>query len=304
MISISNLSLSRDVQLHVITPISGNLRDLSRLETTRSAAKFYAIRFIYIIDTDSDVEFQRISDSISNNDRANVELIHVNVKSPGLARNAGLEKIVKGWICFWDADDLPRVSEFYEMVVSADKNFQSICIGGFEIADQSGDVKGHFPLSENRERILFDIGMNPGLWRFGFQRELIGKIRFREYRMAEDQLFLAEIDFNFDKMLAYRDSVYRYFNVVPGQLTRDASAMKDILKTYREMYLRLRPRISPLSEMTTLMLTRQLLTGVKRLPLMDKFRVIRFGIFVIFISNGLRIQFLKCFCLIYRTKKG
>lgn len=293
-----------DVTLNVVTPISGNLNDLSRLEKTRFAAKSYAIHFIYVVDTDSDADFERIRDSISNDDLANVEIIQLNVKAPGMARNAGLERIVEGWTCFWDADDLPHVGEFYEMVKVAEKNSKTICVGGFEIVDSNEKIKEFFPVSQDKDKALIDVGMNPGLWRFCFQRELIGTVKFLDYRMAEDQLFLAEIDFCFDNMLTFTSSVYRYFNDVPGQLTRDPQAINDILETYSEMYLRLRPKKSVLSKMTSLMLARQLLTGLKRLPVVDKLRVTQFALFAIVNSQGLRFQLFNSFYRIYCARKG
>lgn len=297
-------NLPIDITLNVVTPISGNLQDLSRLEKTRFAAKSYAIHFIYVVDTDSDADFQRIRDSISKDDLTNVELIRLNVNAPGIARNAGLARIAKGWTCFWDADDLPNVGEFYEMVRVAEKNSKTICIGGFEIVDSKEIIKKYFPISQDKEKALIDVGMNPGLWRFCFQRELIGTVKFLDYRMAEDQLFLAEIDFCFDNMITHSSSVYRYFNDVPGQLTRDPRAINDILETYSEMYLRLRSKESVLSTMTSLMLARQLLTGFKRLPVVDKFRVARFAIYAIVNSQGLRFQLFNSFYVIYCARKG
>jgi glycosyltransferase involved in cell wall biosynthesis len=304
MNTLENQIVSRDTPLHVVTPISGNLADLSKLETTRLAATNYPISFIYVVDTDSEQDFERICSSISPGDHARVEIIRINVKSPGLARNAALQRIESGWICFWDADDLPQVREFYEMVCTAEKNSNTICLGGFQTINSKGIIKGHFPLSKTKKKTLIHVGMNPGLWRFGFQRELIGKTRFKEYKMAEDQLFLAEIEFSLDNLFNYTNSVYRYTIDEPGQLTRDAEAVKDLLKTYKEMYARLGLRSSPLRATRTLMFTRQLLTGMKRLPVKDKFKVIRFTLFILLRSQGLRIQLLKSLFIIIRTKKG
>ena len=300
----SSLHYYDEVLLHIVTPIFGKLFDLSKLASTRSEAKYFPIDFTYIIDTDSHIDFKRICDSISPQDLARVEIILVDVKSPGLARNAGLEKIKKGWVSFWDADDVPKVSEFYEMVLNADRLALSVCAGSFEVLDSQGVTTRDFLLSEEKENALTEIGMNPGLWRFSFRREIIKDSRFTKHRMAEDQLFLSEIDFTIDDFFISRSFVYRYLINQPGQLTSNTDAIVDLLNVYAEMYRKLRRCTGPQDSMRILMFTRQIITGLKLLSIRKKFEVLRFFFLAIIMANGFRIQLLKSIFLILRVRKG
>jgi glycosyltransferase involved in cell wall biosynthesis len=300
-----NLQLnSSETVLHVITPISGNLDDLSRLAVTRAAARELPINFIYVVDSNTDLDYERIIKSLSSEELARVEVIHLNVKSPGLARNAGLERIIDGWISFWDADDFPRVREFYEMVVNADRNKKSICAGGFEIFNQQSHLLVYKPLSDIEETALIQVGVHPGLWRFSFKRNAIGNVQFKQYRMAEDQLFLAELDIDLSKFISVENSVYKYVVGDPSQLTRDADAIKDIANACKDMYARIEKRQSLMNSVRTTMFLRQVLTGLKRLPIGEKIKVFHFTLGAIIKARGSRIQFFRSLMLILRARKS
>jgi hypothetical protein len=291
-----------DVCLHIVTPIHGKLTDLSKLETTRSASKGLPVKFIYVIDTDSGKDFERIHNSLSLTDLKRVKVIQADVESPGLARNVGLETVTSGWVCFWDADDLPAVSKFYEMVRIANQEMFSICAGGYETLTVDGITGREYLLPQTSQSSLIEIGINPGLWRFAFKRETIGELKFSSYRMAEDQLFLAEV--NFDEIYIFEDIVYKYRIDQPGQLTRNKEALKDIVFVYKEMYEKLIQRKIPHDSFRILMLTRQLLTGIKYLPLNHKFNVILFMCKVIIQANGFRAQIFKSLVIILAQRKA
>jgi len=292
----------KNVCLHVVTPIHGKLTDLSKLTTTRSFSSGFPVKFIYVIDTDSSEDFERIMKSISTADLEKVKVIRTNVKSPGLARNVGLEMITSGWVCFWDADDLPAVTEFCDMVRIANQEFYSICAGGYETLNVEGATEGKYLLPQNLQRSMIEIGINPGLWRFAFKREVIGELKFSRFRMAEDQLFLAKLDLA--QMYISEDAVYKYIINQPGQLTRNKDALRDIVFAYKEMYENLARRRVPQDSLRILMFTRQMITGIKYLPPIDKFKVILFMSSIFIEATEFRRKIIESLILIFKHRKA
>ena len=73
---------------------------------------------------------------------------------------------------------------------------------------------------------------------------------------------------------------------------------------YKEMYEKLIQRKIPRDSFRILMLTRQLLTAIKYLPLNHKFKVILFICKVITQANGFRAQTFKSMVIILAQRKA
>jgi hypothetical protein len=137
-----------------------------------------------------------------------------------------MHRITTEYFCFWDSDDIPLVQNFYEMVLQAAKDEIDIAVGLFEINE---DNKLRQNPLENKEISLIDkVALNPGLWRMAFVSKHFSEYRFRELRLAEDQLFLVEIDFAERRISADPRTVYCYNSASPGSLTKQRSNLSDI----------------------------------------------------------------------------
>ena len=77
--------------------------------------------------------------------------------------------------------------------------------------------------------------MNPGLWRWAFNRKHIQNIDFTEHLMGEDQLFLAACAPRSCEVYIADFVVYRYFKGVEGQLTSRFDAIKDLVEVNEHM---------------------------------------------------------------------
>jgi hypothetical protein len=75
---------------------------------------------------------------------------------------------------------------------------------------------------------LEQVAVNPGLWRFAFKSQIATATNFRELKMAEDQIFLAEALMRSKKIDFLPEIVYEYWQYPSGQLTKDKSALKDL----------------------------------------------------------------------------
>ena len=148
--------------------------------------------------------------------------ISVDVKSPGLARNAGIEVASGDYVSFWDADDLPLPENAIEALSSFTSDLD-VLISSYEI----------FYISNKRDVALKESSysewlLNPGIWRMIFRKDFIGETRFSAARMGEDQLFLANLHLKSNQLKFLKSPIYRYFIGDFGQLTNSKEALLDI----------------------------------------------------------------------------
>jgi hypothetical protein len=115
----------------------------------------------------------------------------------------------------------------------------------------------------------------PGIWRFAFKKELIKGRRFPDYRMGEDQVFLAKILLSEQNYLRYEEIVYGYSCNNPGQLTKDRKAVSDLEFAIKEM-LEIISHSQLSTKVIQMLLSRQILTLLKRGTLRLRLRSVGF----------------------------
>jgi glycosyltransferase involved in cell wall biosynthesis len=182
-------------------------------------------------------------------------------KSPGLARNFGIENSKEEWVIFWDSDDIPNLLEVYLALQELAEECE-LLVGDFETVNSKGIVRSY-----RSEGNLVQLGLNPGLWRILIKRELIGKTLFTSQRMAEDQVFLEELLIKIPIVLFTNRQFYKYFIGEPTQLTRQVVALRDLRKVVQniaEPPINLPPKIRLAIQ---LMHIRQLGSFWKRFPI-------------------------------------
>ena len=162
-----------------------------------------------------------------------ISTIEVSVQSPGGSRNAGMAQCQTDWIAFFDSDDI-----FDTRIVT---KYLQECNGTPDAIVFDFNIYGH-PM-HNDKRLIDDtsceitfhnrmeIVRSPGIWRWIFRYEEIKNIKFRDFRMGEDIVFL--VDFLGIKRCIYFCSELLYNYVVGnlGQLTRDGVAKQDLLRS-------------------------------------------------------------------------
>jgi hypothetical protein len=110
--------------------------------------------------------------------------------------------------------------------------------------------------------------MNPGLWRWAFNREHIKNVLFTEHLMGEDQLFLAMCKPEVSQVHIGKHIVYRYFKGVEGQLTSRVDAIKHLREVSQHMQSQILSSNSSQINFLFIMVVKQLAT-------LKKYRLIR-----------------------------
>jgi glycosyltransferase involved in cell wall biosynthesis len=288
-----NTFFNDDCILTVVTPISGTLTDFSKMQETLKTAYGFPIKFRYVIDTPSKERAEEIKSLLLNPLSNHPEFQFVDVSAPGSARNFGLIGLQTEWVTFWDADDAPNVVEFLKMVNAANENGFEMCLGDYAVfADQDRKFLYKSEVPKTFPQLGKCLGVNPGIWRFGFKSSRLGSIQFCDLKMAEDQLFLAEI--NLHKSPIYLSSliVYNYYTGGKSHLTKDKQALRQLPIASRKLLKLLDQSPDLISDFTTIMLSRQTLTSIKKAPILSKLSAILLGLNVIFFKDSIRKLFL------------
>jgi glycosyltransferase involved in cell wall biosynthesis len=291
--------------LTVIVPVhkmSGRLQRLRRWASQIDASR-QPIEILMIEDgmhVETYAELVDIKNELCN---TNIELLQVDTKSPGGARNYGLTRAKGDWIAFWDSDDEIVINTVIESISDWEKN-KKVHVYGYQTIDASREDK---ILSTNISRSLNDLVCELGLWRMFFQREFIDNHTFPNLRMGEDQVFFAKLAIHESEVAFHPEIVYQYVRNGSNQLTNNPIAIEDIQLCLAHLAEILYRRDRSIGVVIS-MYNRQALTAVRKLPLKIKPLVLHSYLMVFLrvpLRNKLRL-FLSLskvvtFCYIKRT---
>jgi glycosyltransferase involved in cell wall biosynthesis len=203
-------------------------------------------------------------------DERNFRFISGIYGSPGESRNRGIEEVSSKWITFWDSDDLPNVDNILRAVEESKTGYEVI-IGNF--------YKVKHPRKEIVEYSLGidwrnSVSRNPGLWRIVFQTSSIGKLRFSNLLMAEDQVFLVQYRLFDRTVLVWNNSFYEYHVSQSGQATSSKKALKDLARSVAITFAEISKIQSEFDANYRTVFVKQALTGLKKLSVPNKVKVL------------------------------
>jgi glycosyltransferase involved in cell wall biosynthesis len=276
--------------LSIIVPIS---RMSGRLDKIRNwladvDAEFFQIIFVHDVqDSTTSSELQEL---IRANLNHSIDLIEGRFGSPGAARNAGLEIVNGEWIAFWDSDDVPVVEAFKYMVNNSNLLGFEIAVGSFEIVNDSSNLTlGSQIFEDNRNLNLEMISSKPGIWRFAFRFKNFINMEFKHYLMAEDQVFLAELEIPARSIYFDKNIVYSYYTGGNFHLTKNKSALADLVDAAESTYQIALSQAGESKIFSLDLFIRQNLTSIVRANFLTK-------------VNSMRVLFKSFFKVDLRTK--
>lgn len=219
-----------DSSLTIIVPVHNMAGRLQNLAESITSAKNTNTQIILIDDNSSDGTFLELQNLTRISRNIDIQLLRVSFHSPGLARNAGLELVDTKYFSFADSDD-----KFYaQNIWKALNNIPSeteILIGSYK---ESEHGKNGSRLVHPRSPLWIDFALNPGLWRMVFKTSSVKGTRFKNFRMAEDQLWMAEVGLLNKNIACSSEVFYEYFSNNPGSLTSNTDAIGDLSKVLIE----------------------------------------------------------------------
>ena len=181
--------------------------------------KKYNIEIILVNDSE-DLTKKMFAEFLSiKND--NLKLIDSLERNPGGARNVGLKYVSGNQVIFWDSDDQPNAHNVIQMSQSLTLSGYDLIIGAYNEKNNKVAVKTKAP-SLNASQML----MNPGIWRVMFSTSFIRQTKFVNCRIAEDQIYFANILSLKPKIGLFHKTTYTYNRQKKG-ITQSDSIHRD-----------------------------------------------------------------------------
>lgn len=214
------------------------------------------VELIIVLDRQSVEAYEELRELIAELN-TDVRITTSDAGNPGGARNIGIKLATSEWISFWDCDDEPNASSVLSLIDSPSTTDYQILIGSYESI--IGETRNSRIISSKKRNWQIELGMNPGIWRFVFNRKFLKNSFFPEARMGEDQLFIQRVLNSNPKVLLSEAIIYGYRLDVPNQLTSRQSNLKDLTMINRKTIDEFNPK-GKYALLVRTMIIRQLLT--------------------------------------------
>lgn len=216
--------------LSIIVPIGDYLNNAFHIRNLIIKLYEEDVELILICDSLNQIEIDKIIELTTYN--SNIKVIRTNYKSPGLARNAGL-KIAQGkWIVFWDCDDNPIYCNTRKIIDIADNSNYDLAVGSFGISNQS--LTYFNKCNDSSKWNIYNLALNPGIWRIAFRKSFITNIEFEEEMWGEDQFFLLKVMHLNPEIYFSPEIVYYYEQRHSGQLTKQGNHVNDLYRVFKK----------------------------------------------------------------------
>lgn len=258
----------RNPFVSIVIPVGFSLSDLSNLDSTlRLNRGLEDVEFILVLDRVIPDFAEEIHNLLNRIEHINAKCIAVSFGNPGETRNAGLAVCKGTWVQFWDSDDIGdlRTSLNILKTESADLVVQQF--------RKKYASKPKEYVSETHT--LFQLAINPGIWRIAIRRSFLREIEFPALSMAEDQVFIFNLVAMNPTVKFIPNVGYTYFVGLNTQLTSQTLRMKDLPRSMSFISEKKLNNFSSMRCLQILFLERLLLTSFKRADFLTTLQSLR-----------------------------
>jgi hypothetical protein len=211
-----NKSANKSYLLSAIIPINNADQNINALSKWLPEIKNFSLELIMVHDIANEDICDRLNGLVKSIDSPSVYFINGKYGSPGLTRNAGLRLATGSWISFWDCDDLPLIQNVFSAIYEAGSS-TDVLVGKFLTRSSFDKTAQELKCFDSS---FLSVCMNPGIWRMVFRQHIVQNQTFKEFSLAEDQLFLSQIGFA-DLVSTYsQNTFYEYLVGGLGQLSK------------------------------------------------------------------------------------
>jgi len=271
--------------LTVVTPVTNMAGKLSKLESWVDEALELGVKVVVVHDYREAKTQEELQKIVNRHHSERLILLSGKFGNPGAARNAGMTNLISEWICFWDSDDLPNVSNVIAEINSS-QPLIDVIIGQFVTVDNNLEAK---PNKTSTTYCLDDFALNPGLWRILIRSKLVNQLEFPPLRMGEDQVFLNNLNLGSLHIKFSREIFYKYFSGDPNQLTNNEKALSDLYHSIQQVRVSIPSKSGADLHLALIMLTRLCLTSLKNGNLGLKSKSV-FPLFLTFAMMGPKLS--------------
>ena len=244
--------------LTAITPVTKMAGRLDLLESWVTEALLLGIKVVIVHDFRDECTQIDLEQLVKRCGTQNLILISDRFGNPGAARNAGMENLNTEWVCFWDSDDLPNISNVMEELNSCDPSIDLV-IGQYTIFHKTEKFD---PPRTSATFTVEDFALNPGLWRILIRSKLVKEVSFPSLRMGEDQVFLNSLNVESLKVEFSTKVFYTYFTGESSQLTNNSAAITDLSSSIHTLSASLSQKSEKYFLVTGIMLLRMCTTAI------------------------------------------
>lgn len=249
----SNKSLS------IVVPVGFAFDGLKKLEDSIASGST-APEYFIVNDLACEDSSELIADLISRNFNHTIHLINGFFGAPGIARNAGMEKVSSEYIHFADSDDVFNVNEILGKLEES-MGEPDVLIGTFRIRTSQDNSVRESHLSKPE---YLTVGNNPGLWRMVFRTTLAKSQTFPNHRMAEDQVYLARLNL-FNLRIEFTNACFYEYTVQSQvSLTAQNAPMRDLLPALKEVMILIDDSFSESNYFKSVILLKIFFSSIKR----------------------------------------
>jgi hypothetical protein len=227
MSDVSSNKSPKNPVLSVVIPVTKMAGKLENLGSWLHSVNGYSIEVIIVHDVQDDrtaIELNSLLGAIRSD---KILLFEGQFDSPGLARNEGIRHVNGTWIAFWDSDDIPILEKVFQSIEGALSEASTLICSFQVVSHETKQILWSAPRFKTTDNSA-QISSFPGLWRMIFKNELIQGSKFREFKMAEDQLYLIENNLVNNDVIFTDAITYSYFVGFPNQLTSQKEKIADL----------------------------------------------------------------------------
>lgn len=243
-------------KLSAVIPVGDYFLHKNNLKMILQHSISVDVELIIVLDRQSVEAYEDLRELIAELN-IDVRITTSDAGNPGGARNIGIKLATSEWISFWDCDDEPNASSVLSLIDSPSTTDYQILIGSYESI--FGETRNSRIISGNKRNWQIELGLNPGIWRFVFNREFLKNSWFPEARMGEDQLFIQRVLNSNPNVFLSEAIIYGYRSDVPNQLTSRQSNLNDLTMINRKALYEFLPK-GEYKLLVRTMIIRQLLT--------------------------------------------
>jgi hypothetical protein len=214
-------------KLSIVVPIKNMDGKLKNLSSWIDEALLLKCEVILVEDISNLMFTTELDGLIAARTNGNLKRISGEFGNPGSARNAGKQIAGGEWIAFWDSDDVGFTEKALKMLSNISPETDLIVCSSDTRQWSTGKLVAENHIDSLSSNILQVAGY-PGIWRMIFKTKFIENLPFPPFRMAEDQVFLAQVIQKMPEISFSDEIIYSYFLNVPGQLTSSTEAIADL----------------------------------------------------------------------------